>query len=191
MSCVFATNNIVILALISGDVVRFDLAANKITASISTGTSSISDMSISEDGKVVYVGGESGIVSVMDAKDLRIFARYQGGNVDNIYKLDTKNSFVLTAGQDRRAILYNKNGKVARRWDGSFLIYSAALSPSAKSAALTLDEQNNITVVDTGTGTVRAVAKGHFSTLNRIVFFDENSFASCADENKIYIWRTK
>jgi WD40 repeat protein len=187
----FAADDTLVVALLSSEIVKFDITKNKVVATISIGTSSLSDMSISGDKNTMYVATEAGNVTVIDTKSLKIIGKYQGGNVDNIYKLDTQGQLTLTAGQDRRAILYNKNGKILHRWNGSFLIYAAGLSPSGKTAVLALDENNHITIVNTASGETEYIGKAHNATLNRVVFINENTFASCADENKIFIWRIK
>ncbi len=178
----------VMVALLSNEVVFFDLKTNKILKTISGGTSPLSDMALSSNHQVAAIAGEAGIVSLIDTNHATIIKQLKGGNVDNIYKIDLQNGSLITAGQDRRAIIYTLDGKSYLRFDGTFLIYTAALSPSAGRAAVTLDEQNIITIFDTAKRQKIATAKGHNATLNRIIFMDENRFVSCADENKILFW---
>jgi len=178
----------VMLALLSNEVVFFDLKVNKILKTISGGTSPLSDMALSSDHKIAAIAGEAGVVSLIDTSRGTIIKQLKGGNVDNIYKIDLQNGSLITAGQDRRAIIYTLDGKSYVRFDGTFLIYSVALSPSAARVAAALDEQNIITIFDTAKRQKIATAKGHNATLNRIVFIDEKRFVSCADENKIHFW---
>ncbi|MFZ2888907.1 WD40 repeat domain-containing protein [Sulfuricurvum sp.] len=184
----FISDTKVMLALLSNEVVFFDLKTNRVVKTLSGGTSPLSDMALSKDKKTALIAGEAGIVSVIDTGLMKITRRIQGGNVDNIYKVDIQNNRVLTAGQDRRAILYTLDGKSYIRFNGSFLIYTAALSPSAGVMAATMDEENLISVFDTHKRQKIATAKGHSATLNRIIFIDEKRFVSCADENKILVW---
>lgn len=184
----FISDSKVMLALLSNEVVFFDLKSNRTVKTLSGGTSPLSDMALSSDKKTALIAGEAGIVSVIDTTLMKITRRIQGGNVDNIYKVDIQNNRVLTAGQDRRAILYTLDGKSYIRFNGSFLIYTAALSPSAGVMAAAMDEENLISIFDTIKRQKIATAKGHSATLNRIVFIDEKRFVSCADENKILFW---
>lgn len=184
----FISDSRIMLALLSNEVVFFDLKTNKIFKTISGGTSPLSDMALSRDHKIAAIAGEAGIVSLIDTSRGTIIKQLKGGNVDNIYKIDLQNGSLITAGQDRRAIIYALDGKSYVRFDGSFLIYTVALSPSAGRAAAALDEQNIITLFDTAKRQKIATAKGHNATLNRIVFMDEKRFVSCADENKILFW---
>lgn len=184
----FVSDTKLLITLLSNEIIWFDLHTNKVLKSISAGTSPLSDMSLSKDRKLAAVTGEAGIVTLIDTQSMKILRNIQGGNVDNVYKLDIQNGFIVTAGQDRRAIIYTIDGKRYVRYNGSFLIYSVALSPSAARMAAAMDENNIISVFDTANRTKIATAKGHGATLNRIVFIDEKRFISCADENKILIW---
>ncbi len=184
----FISESRIALALLSNEVVFFDLKTNRTVKTLSCGTSPLSDMALSTDKKTAVIAGEAGVVSVIDTAVMKITRRIQGGNVDNIYKIDIQNNHVLTAGQDRRVILYTLDGKSYVRFEGSFLIYTAALSPSAGVMAAAMDEENLISVFDTLKRQKIATAKGHSATLNRIGFINEKRFVSCADENKILFW---
>lgn len=184
----FITDTRIVMALLSNEVVFFDLKANKILKTISGGTSPLSDMVLSPDHKIAAIAGEAGIVLLIDTSRGTIIKQLKGGNVDNIYKIDLKNGSLITAGQDRRVIIYTLDGKSYLRFDGTFLVYTVALSPSAGRAAASLDENNIITIFDTAKRQKIATAKGHNATLNKIVFIDEKRFVSCADENKILFW---
>lgn len=184
----FISETKLLITLLSNEILWFDIAANKTLKSISAGTSPLSDMSLSKEKSIAAVAGEAGIVSLIDTKSMKIIRTIQGGNVDNIYKIDLQNGFIVTAGQDRRAIVYTIDGKRYVRYNGSFLIYAAALSPSGNRMAAAMDENNVISLFDTAKRSKIASAKGHGATLNRIVFIDEKRFVSCADENKILLW---
>ncbi len=187
----FLSDTKVLIGLVSSQLVLFDIAANKAAYSLQVGSSPLSDMAASEDKKTVAIVGEAGNVYLFDAVSGKIKKVYKNVNLDNIYKVDYKKGVLLTAGQDRRATLMTDYGAVKTRFDGEFLIYAAGLSPSASRAAIAATERNDIAVYDTNTKSLLAVAKGHNATLNRIVFLNETSFASCADEEKILIWGIK
>jgi WD40 repeat protein len=98
---------------------------------------------------------------------------------------------VAAAGQDQRGALYNvKTGK-GTYIKGSFLIYATGLSPSASKVAFAMDEKNNITIYDTFTKSKKAILKGQKSTLNVIIFKNENELFSASDDNTVMIWNTK
>lgn len=184
----FISETTVLVTLLSNEILWFDLQLNKTLKTLSAGTSPLSDMALSKDRKYAAVAGEAGIVTLIDTHSMKILRNIQGGNVDNIYKIDLQNGFIVTAGQDRRAIIYPLDGKHYTRFDGTFLIYSAAMSPNATRMAAAMDEDNMISLFDVAKQSKIASAKGHNATLNRIVFINEKRFVSSADENKIIIW---
>lgn len=184
----FISDTRLLLALLNSEVVLFDLITDKVVKTLSIDSSPLSDMALSSDRKTAAVAGEAGIVSLIDTQNGTIIRRLKGGNVDNIYKLDLQNGRVITAGQDRRIIVYTVDNRVIARFDGTFLIYAAALSPSGKRGAAAVDEENTIAVLDIDKRQKIASAKGHGATLNRILFLNEKRFVSCADENKILFW---
>ena len=184
----FISDKRLMIALLSNEVVWFDIDTNKVVKTISVGTSPLSDMALTKDKKIAAVAGEAGVISLIDTANMRVMRQIRGGNVDNIYDLDIQNGSVITAGQDRRAILYTMDGKSYVRYNGSFLIYAAALSPNAGVMGAALDEENRLSFYNTQTRQKIATAKGHTATLNRIVFIDEKNVVSCADENKILYW---
>lgn len=184
----FVSDTRVLLALLNSDVVIFDLKADKVVKTLSVSASPLSDMVLSDDRKTAAVAGEAGIVALVDTQKGSVVRYLKGGNVDNIYKLDLQSGRVITAGQDRRIVVYTVDNRIIARFDGTFLIYAAALSPSGKRGAAAVDEENTVAVLDIDNRQRTASAKGHGATLNRIVFLDERRFVSCADENKILFW---
>jgi len=188
---VLLNENLVLLGLVSSQVMLFDIQKNKLVYSMQIGTSPLSDMALSADKKTIAMGGEAGTVYLIDSMSGKVKASYKNTNLDNIYKLDYQNKMILTAGQDRRSTLINESGAVKAKFEGEFLIYAAALSPSGGKAAVAINEQSDIALFDTIAKSRIGTAKGHQATLNRIVFLNENELASCADENKILIWGIK
>lgn len=184
----FVSDTRLMIALLSNEIVWFDLPSDSVLKTLSIGTSPLSDLAISKDRKTAVTAGEAGVVAVLDTAGMKVIRKISGGNVDNVYKLDLQNDKIATAGQDRRAIVYTVDGKRYVRYNGTFLIYAVALSPSASVLAAAMDEENVITLFDTKTHRLIDRAVGHQSTLNRIGFIDERHFVSSADENKILFW---
>ena len=69
-----------------------------------------------------------------------------------------------------------------------FLIYATGLSPSAKEVAFAMDEQNNISIYTRSSKSKIAELKGQKSTLNTIIFKDENILFSSSDDETVMMW---
>jgi WD40 repeat protein len=57
--------------------------------------------------------------------------------------------------------------------------------------AFAIDEQNNIAVYKTSTLSKQYLLKGQKSTLNAIVFIDEDTIVSASDDNTVMLWKLK
>ena len=122
-------------------------------------------------------------------KDAKIVKQFKGQNVDNVFQLDYKNGIIITAGQDRRTAIYSRDGSVAYYKEGSFLIYSAGLSPSGKVGAYAADEHNNVTLFDTQSKANISKLGSHKATLTNILFIDEKELFTASDDNHINYWK--
>lgn len=71
------------------------------------------------------------------------------------------------------------------------IIYSTGLSPSGKKVVFAMDEQDDISVYDTSTKSKLAILKGQKSTLNNIIFIDENRLFSSSEDNVVLMWKIK
>ena len=140
-----------------------------------------------DKGQVVF-SCESGVLSVVEVKSGKVLNELQGQNVDNVYKVDFRSNVVSAAGQDRRGALYDAKSGKGSYIEGEFLIYGTALSPSTKKVAFAMDEKNNISVYNTSSKSKIALLKGQKSTLNVIIFKDENILFSASDDNTVMVW---
>lgn len=151
--------------------------------------SSFSDFALSPDGREAALCGESGEVIVLDIATGEIRRRFKGGNLDNVYRIDWKGEYLITAGQDRLAVVYHQTGGAVKKIPSSFLISAAALSPSGNRLAYVSDESGAISVHDRDLGTLAAVLKGHFAMVGILVFTDENRLITGGDDNFLLEWR--
>jgi WD40 repeat protein len=122
-------------------------------------------------------------------KDGKIVKEVKGQNVDNIFQLDYKNGLIITAGQDRRAAIYSDDGKRAYYKEGSFLIYSAGLSPSGKIGAFAKDEHNNVSLFNTSTKLDLYLLGEHKATISNILFVTEDELFTASDDTHINYWK--
>ena len=185
----FVDQNRILVALLSNEFLLWDVKNKKEIYRIQPNPSHFSDFALNENKTMVASSCESGEITVFDALSGKIIKVLKGGNVDNVYKVDFKKEKILCAGQDRRGIIYELGNGAYERYDGSFLLYAGALSPSLKFGAYAFNEQNDIVLFDLSTKSKVYTLKGQKSTLNTIVFASERELVSSSDDQFIMIWR--
>ena len=185
----FIDNHKALLALISNEVILFDIDNKKIIYRKQLSESSFSDFSLDEDKKRAAVSCESGEIFYIDVSNGDIIKVFKGANVDNVYKVDIKKDKIVTAGQDRRLGIYDIDTGSHKHIQVEFLIYAAALSPDAKLAAFAMNEQNDIGIVDVESMQIIHILKGQNATLNTILFTENKHLFSASDDPFILEWR--
>ncbi len=187
----FVDENLVIIALLSNEYILFDIERKKILYREHISYSHFSDFMLNEERTLIAGGSESGEITIIDVMTGKVVKVLKGANVDNLYKVDFKGGKALGAGQDRRGSVYDVSTGEFQRFDATFLIYAGALSPSAKRAAFAFSEDNDIVIFDLQTKRKLYTLRGQKSTLNSIVFIDEDTLASGSDDEFIMIWKLK
>jgi WD40 repeat protein len=178
----------ILLGFLSNEAALIDVKSKKELYRVQLSESKFSDFALNEEKTQAVFSCESGVLSVIDTKTGKLLKELKGLNLDNVYKVDYKKGIISGAGQDRRGSLYTVASGKGETIEGSFLIYATALSPSSKKVAFTMDEQNNITIFNTNTKSKIAELKGQKSTLNTIIFKDENVLFSSSDDNTVMMW---
>jgi WD40 repeat protein len=117
--------------------------------------------------------------------------KLEGGNKDNVFKVDFKNGKVSAAGQDRIGAVYDLKSKNIQTFKAPFLIYATGLSPDATKSAYAFGLDNEIAVFNLSTNSKEYNLKGQKSTLNSIVFYDNNTIYSGSDDKYIMKWSLK
>ncbi|MBS9778691.1 MAG: hypothetical protein KGV58_00105 [Campylobacteraceae bacterium] len=187
----FVNENKILIALLSNEIILYDMKEDKFIYRRGLSHSQFSDFALNEQKNQVACSDESGNASIIEVKSGKRLQVLSGANVDNVYKLDFKGFKILTAGQDRRGILYHLPKGNFDRYDASFLIYACALSEGGKFGALPINEDNDIAVFNLKTKKQIALLQGQESTLNSIIFVDEKTLVSGSDDKYIKIWRIK
>jgi len=181
----------ILLGYLSNEVSLFDTQSKKELYRVQLSESKFSDFMLNEDKSKVVFSCESGVLNVVEVKSGKILGELKGQNVDNVYRVDFKAGKVSAAGQDRRGALYDVKSGKGEYIKGDFLIYATALSPSASKVAFAMDEKNNISIYNTSSKSKIALLKGQKSTLNVIIFKDENRLFSASDDSTIMVWDLK
>lgn len=187
----FVNKEHVLLGLLSNEAVLFDIKNKKELFRVQLSESKFSDFALNEDKTQAVYACESGVLNVIDTKTGKILKELKSVNVDNVYKVDFKQGIVSGAGQDRRGALYDVSMGSGTYVQGSFLIYATGLSPSSKRVAFAMDEKNNISIYNRSSKSLIAKLQGQKSTLNTIIFKDENILFSSSDDATVMMWKLK
>ncbi len=185
----FIDKDHVLVALMSSEFFLLNTKTLQKRYQVQLSYSHFSDFSLNESKTLVASSSESGEIVISDVFTGKVITVLNGGNVDNVYKVDYKQQKVLCAGQDRRGIVYEVSSKQFKRFDAPFLIYAGALSPSATLGAFAFNEENDIVIFDLASQNRLHTLKGQKSTLNTIVFVNEKELISGSDDKYILIWR--
>jgi len=185
----FVSEDKILFALLSNELYLYDLKTNKKIYDIQLSQSKFSNFSLNEDRKQVVVADESGILKLVDVASSDLIKTFAKQNLDNVFQVDIKNNIILTAGQDRRAAVYDVKANSAYHKNTSFLIYSAGLSPSGKIAGIASNEQNEVKVFNTKTQRDLSMLKGNNTTLTNIVFINEKEVFVTSDDERINYYK--
>lgn len=185
----YIDQNRVLLALISNELILYDISKSNQNYRIQVSGGKFSDFSLNEDRSKVAVTDESGEIHIHNTLSGKKIETLKGENLDNVFQVSYKNGIVATAGQDRKVGIYDtKNGSSYSK-KSSFLVYSVGLSPSAKLAAYSSDEKNNVTLFNTSTGSAIGKFGGNPITISNIIFIDEDRFLVSSNSNIINLYK--
>ena len=185
----FIDENHIIYALLSNQIYLYDIKNKKVVNEVQISQSKFSNFKLNEDKSKIVVADESGILTLLNTKDLNPIKRFDTLNLDNIFQVDVKKNIFITAGQDRRCAIYSLDERISYYIEASFLIYSVALSPSASLAAYASDEENNVTVFNVNTKKDLYKLTQNKTTLTNILFINENEIFVSSDDEKINYYK--
>jgi len=179
----------ILLGYLSNEVALFDVITKKELYKKQLSESKFSDFALNLDKYQAVFACESGILTIVDTKKGTVLTNLDAVNKDNVFKVAFNKEIITAAGQDRRAAIYNIKNGTSNSITGSFLVYATALSPSSQRVAFALDEENNISIFNTKTREKLFTLKGQKSTLNTIIFKDENTLFTASDNSNILMWK--
>ncbi len=177
------------IGTLGNDVMLYDIKNQKEIYRFQISQSKFSDFALNNKRDTAVIGCESGEISVIDVQKGKVIQLLKGQNLDNTYKVAISNGIVTGAGQDRRGSYYNLASKKGGYFEGTFLIYATALSPSGQKAAYAINEANDIAIYNLQKHQKVALLKGQHSTLNTIIFLDEKILFSASSDPMIIMWQ--
>ncbi len=185
----FIDENNILLGLLSNELILFNLKTKNIVYQEQISAYSFSDFCLNSSKTQVATTNESGIVHVIDVSNGQPINTFQNNNVDNVYQVDYKNNVIITAGQDRRVGIYNTIINNSYYLQENFLVYSVGLSNDGLIGAFCASEDNEISIFDINSKTILHNLVGHNSTITKIIFTDNNTVVTSAEEPIMIIWK--
>ena len=187
----FIDKDNIIMGFLSNEIALYNLKDKKMVYKKQLAPSKFSSFSLNKEKTLAAFTCESGEVTVVNSKTGETIKVLSGVNVDNVFDVDIKSGYVSTAGKDRRAGWYNiKTGK-GDYFKGTFFVYATALSPDASLVAYAMDENNDISIYNLFMKSLKYKLKGQKSTLNRIIFKDNDTLFSASNDNIVIMWKLK
>lgn len=188
------------VGFLSNEVGIFDLVKADFDYVVHPSLAGFSDMCVGKP--YIFSTDESGAVNVLDISNGNVLKKLDLVNKDNNYQIATSHNdtqgIILTAGTDKQMGIYSYELKQdahdfhiqkAQSIKGEFLIYAVGISPQAKRAAYSKNEQNDIAIVSLLDLQEQFILRGSTSLLNSLIFYDENTLISSSDDKNIIIWK--
>ena len=187
-SAFFTNEGKIVFGSFGSDITLYDNEENYKLYDTHISESTMGGMILSQDKKKMVISDESGTVKLIDVKSSKVEKVFSSEHVDNIYRVAYSNGIILTAGQDRRVGVYSLDGKVSYHIKSDFLVYCVGLSPSADIGIYSSGTNNHLQLFNTKDGTKTDRLVGHYASVNKIMFINEQALVSAGDENTIFFW---
>ncbi len=186
----FVSKDKIILALLSSQILLYDIKKAKFIYNRQISESKFSDFALNKKKTKIVLVDESGSATLIDANSGKIIKVFKGQNLDNVYQVDYKNHIIAIASKDRRCGIYKDDGSLAYHKKAEFMVYSTGLSPDGSICAYPSDFANNITIFDVNSRENLHELIGDKSTISNIIFTSDTTLFTTS-KNKIKFWRLK
>ncbi len=186
----FVSKDKIILALLSSQILLYDIKKAKFIYNKQISESKFSDFALNKQKTKIVLVDESGSATLIDVFSGKIIKVFQGQNLDNVYQVDYKNHIIAIASKDRRCGIYKDDGSMAYYKKARFMVYSTGLSPDGSICAYPSDFANNITIFDVNSRENLHELIGDKSTISNIIFTSDTTLFTTS-KNRIKFWRLK
>lgn len=183
----FISSDFVLFGLLSNQIGLYNIATQKQVYLKQVSHSSFSHFMLNENKTKFATTDESGKVRILDVNTAKQLQVPKAINLDKVYQLDYKKGVILTAGQDRKAVVYNDS--LSYSLDFDFLLYACALSPNAKLGAIAYNEQNEVLVFDIKTQKYLYNLSAQEATLTQILFINDTELFVSSDSQIINYYK--
>jgi len=183
----FVSADLIVFGLLSNQLGLYNIKTKKQLYLKQISHSSFSHFMLSEDKKTVAHTDESGKVRILDVTTADELEKSRAVNLDKVYQLDFKKGVILTAGQDRKSVVYSGSNSYSLDFD--FLLYACALSLDAKRGAIAYNEQNEILIFDIKNQKYLYNLSAQEATLTQILFINEKELFVSSDSQIINYYK--
>ncbi|NPA73758.1 MAG: WD40 repeat domain-containing protein [Epsilonproteobacteria bacterium] len=190
MKVKFIDKDTIVFALLSSEVILYNLKDKKVIYDKQVSGSKFSDFQLNKDKTKMLLSDESGSGKLVDIKNGNVIKKFEGQNLDNTYQVDYKSGVIAIASKDRRCGIYKEDGSLAYHKESNFLVYSVGLSPSGKLCAYPSDNKNTISIFDVDSRENQYKLVNIESPVSNIVFLDDDHIVT-SNNNKIKFWSLK
>ncbi|AXX91419.1 hypothetical protein CPU12_02955 [Malaciobacter molluscorum LMG 25693] len=187
----FISKDKIVYSLLSNQFFLFNLSTKENIYERQISQSRFSDFSLNDDKSKIILADESGVLHEYQISNGKFIRDFRNQNLDNVYQVDWKKDTIITAGQDRRSVVYNETTQSAYYKKSDFLVYSCGLSPNSHYAGYSSDELNTVTVFNTLTQTSMYKLVDNKMIITNIVFLNDNEIFVSSDDSKINYYKIK
>ncbi|KAA3610190.1 MAG: hypothetical protein D8M58_06830 [Calditrichaeota bacterium] len=184
----FINKENLLIATMSSELILKNILTQKNIYSTQISQSLFSDFDLDNSYLKAAVSSESGEIDIIDVYNGNILKTLKNGNLDNVYKTGFSKTKIITAGQDRKAAIYDIASGNFDTYDSQFLVYAANLSPKETIAVFSSNENGDMAIIDVKRKKITHTLVGQESMLNTIIFVDEKNLVSSSDDPNIKIW---
>ncbi len=179
----------IVLGLLSNEILLYDIPGRSVLYKTHVSNYSLSDFCLNEDKSKIFIADESGILRMVDTQTGEVIREFEGNNVDRVYKLDYKNGIIAGGGQDRRLGIYDIRADTKYFLQEDFLIYCVGLSNDGNLCAYSVNENNDVCIIEVETKQKMHILSGQESTLTKILFSSDNTLITSGEDPEILFWK--
>ncbi len=186
----FVDRNRFVMGTFGAEIVLHDLNEGYDFYTKQASGSTLGGFALSADRRKLVVSDESGAVRQIDVETGKVEKIVGRKNLDNVFQIAEAAGVVVTAGQDRRVVVYRKD-RSPYHLRSDFLVYAVGISPDGKTAVYSSGEDNDLQLFETESGRKLDRLVGHRALVNKIVFFRDRYIISAGNEEAVLFWKWK
>jgi len=182
-----------LLALMSDEVILYDIAHQKVVKRAKFGEYFYSVMAMDKDRRHFVIGDEGGEVIVGEAPTLKRIKLFKNINKDKVLSIDiNKNMIAAGSRADKTLAIYDwqeNSHKVVK--NPNFFIYVVGLSPTNRYVVYGDNDKYILKILDIENMEQKYELVGHKNIVNVVRFVNNDTIISGSETGEIFKWRLK